>query len=507
LQDPVPTRLIANGRLWLLARATRLDPMVVVASFVTLALGLLFLERKSFFTDEVFSLNAAKLGVSDLWHLLSTSQANMSFYYLLLRLCIAILGDSEFAVRFLSVLAAAGTVPVFYLLGKELFGTRAAGFASVLLSVNAFFITYAQTARSYSLLLFLVTASSYSFLRSIRGASGGWWFAYGVTTTLAVYTHLFAVFIPFVHVLSLPLLGRGRVPWKRFTIASSAIGLCISPMGLFVLTRDVRHIIDWVVKPNLYSLVNPFLSLAGHGWPLLLSYFILCCLALRPLLAAAVDTPFGRWRAGLVLGWLFVPVVVSFLFSILIKPIFVPQYLIICLPPLVLLAAVGITSLTRRWLKVSIAGLVIFLASQSLFTSYGEQREDWRGVVSFVTSHARAGDGIIIYAPYVRGAFEYYLSKSGSIPRAPHPVFPDVPWSSNHLTEPAGPPLPSVLRSLVNDPYPRIWLVLSHESTILRERQETRSIQGSLDRSYEAMAEKTFDGVRLLLYQAPIRDR
>ncbi len=58
--------------------------------------------------------------------------------------------------------------------------------ALVLLSVNAFHIAYAQNARSYSLMVFLIGLSSLFFVRGIERQSWQDWAGYVLATGTAV---------------------------------------------------------------------------------------------------------------------------------------------------------------------------------------------------------------------------------------------------------------------------------------------------------------------------------
>lgn len=479
---------------------------VLIVLFTTLlaaGLGVLLLGRKSLWLDEVFSVFAAKLDWAHLWSLASTTQANMSFYYVLLHLWIN-LGDSEFVVRCLSLVAAVGTVPVFYLLSRRLFGSTVAAVASFLLAINAFFITSAQEARGYSLVLLLVTISSYEFVRGIEQPSRWSWIVYVLASVLAVYTHLFAVFVPLAHLVSLPFLKPRRVSVRALVASFGSIGVFASPLALFVLTRDVGQI-DWISRPSLTSLVGAFQSLAGRGGRLLLvSYFLICCVAVVAGLrktSRGTDPADRKWRAAFVLTWLFTPILVSFAFSVAIKPIFLPRYLIVSLPPLVLLAAVGIVNLSRRRLQVGVALLLTLLSGRALVSVYAHETEDWRAVTGFVVGETHDDDGIVFVAPYVRAPFEYYVNRFQAVGRAPDPFYPGGNWTSNSLLEPEAPDEAAALGTLTASRYERVWLVLSHEGATSREREENRSIEASLERVYVRLMDRRFAGVRVLLYE------
>ena len=410
------TRMVARAIL-------EVDPLLAVATVTAGALGFLFLGKPSLWVDEIFSATAARLSLSRLWGLVTSSQANMGLYYFLLHFWIRFVGDGDSAIRALSVLPAVATVPVFYGLGRRLFGSLAAGLACVLLSVNAFFITYAQQARGYSLVLLLVTVSSYSFVRAIEQPSRRWWIAYVVASTLAVYTHLFAILVPPAHLVSLLFLKRRPKWWRRLATSVIAIGLAVSPMALFVLTRNEGQI-AWISAPSAWGLVAAVEDWTGGRASLVAAYFILCCLGLRPLFRGNKNGEAGdaTWRYAFTLAWLLLPVVVSVTFSLAVTPIFEPRYLIISLPPLVLLAAAGLAGLDRGWLRLGAVVLVVLLAIRGLVSRYGSEIEGWREATSFVLSEARPHDTVVFCPPGTRGAFDYYVNELGASARAPQPL-------------------------------------------------------------------------------------
>jgi mannosyltransferase len=144
------------------AAVFRMRPGVIVgAGIIPLAtvLTFLFLGEKSLWYDEAFSVNAAQMEWASLWHVISEFEANQGFYYILLHLWIN-LGQSEFVLRSLSAIFAISTVGLVYLLGTRLFGARVGLVAALLITLNSFFIAYAQEARAYMLVLLLATLSS-----------------------------------------------------------------------------------------------------------------------------------------------------------------------------------------------------------------------------------------------------------------------------------------------------------------------------------------------------------
>ena len=145
--------------------------LVVGITFIASFFSFLHIGQKSMWFDEVHSVFFAGLPWSELWAVLSSMEANSELYYVLLKFWL-VFGDSEFAVRALSALFAVASVPVLYGLARRLFGIRAGLVAIILLSVNAFFIEYAQrrelTAWRFFWLCHLPTCSSEAGRRTIQ---------------------------------------------------------------------------------------------------------------------------------------------------------------------------------------------------------------------------------------------------------------------------------------------------------------------------------------------------
>src|SRR5271166_658524 len=124
-----------------------------------LAARLYCLACKPFWFDESFSVEVARIDWRNFLHLLWWREANMSLYYVLLRIWLHF-GQSPFFIRSLSAVIAAATIPAIYWLGTLLFDRRVALIAAALLALNGYDIRYAQEARSYSLFVLLATLSS-----------------------------------------------------------------------------------------------------------------------------------------------------------------------------------------------------------------------------------------------------------------------------------------------------------------------------------------------------------
>src|SRR4051812_43722171 len=167
-----------------------------IALLTVLAACLRFLQlsSKSFTPDEAFSIIFAQTGWRAFRHMLVTSEANMGLYYVLLRIW-SRASDMPAFVRALSVLPGVATIPAIYFAGKTLFSRSAGIISALLLSVNVLHIMYSQQARSYSLLVLLVTCSCLLFAHMVRRTNRWNEVGYVLISAAALYTHFFAALV------------------------------------------------------------------------------------------------------------------------------------------------------------------------------------------------------------------------------------------------------------------------------------------------------------------------
>jgi uncharacterized membrane protein len=375
----------------------------------------------------------------------------MEFYYLLLHGWLAVtamlgLHSTEFVVRLPSAIFAALSTVVVFLLGQR-FLTRPAGVvAAGLYLLNDLQLVYAQQARSYSLQLLLICVAWYAFFAAITGESVAkrWWICYIGATTLAVYTHLFSLFILLAQVCSfagLLLLSKRWEPW-RSKMRQQVLWLFISVVAIDVLIIPVLLVslqgskTGWLLAPHLRDIALLLLSISGDN-KIYLFLLVACCIAglflatlahlstgtCLPRSMAWISGADGKRRAELhrflpiglaLLCWLIVPVVASYIVSQGSPRLFSSRYLVTIVPPLFLLAGMGIAGL--RWSRVQLLLVVGLLAvALSVVPLYyrSAQVEDWKAAAFWLEQHYQPGDGLVCYDNAVEQgcqiSIEYYL--------------------------------------------------------------------------------------------------
>jgi mannosyltransferase len=459
-------------------------------------LRLHYLGAESLWFDESASVAIAHLDWWSLWKVVSLAEANMALYYGMLHVWLTF-GESEFVVRALSVLGGVLTLPLIYAIGKRMFGTRVGLVSAALLATNALHIKYSQEARGYSLVVLLATLSSLFFIRAIEHQSRYDWMGYVLASTLAVYAHFFGVLVLGAQWISIILLRPREVPWRKLLISISVIGTFLLPLAVFVLTRDTGQV-AWVSKPGIYDIYGLLDSLAGGGKPLGLAYFFFGSVALLVALRAWVHSgaSFEKWRYGFLLSWLFVPIMTVFAIS-LAKPMFVNRYLIVCLPALVLLVAIGVCQIRQRWLFAGGLAVLLLLSVRKIHWSGAQlEKEDWRGATTYVLSDASPKDGILFYTSYGRLSFDYYARRLSSGSKTAKVAFPDrLDLSVATRLDPD-----DYLLASLPQQYEQIWLFVRFNELDPELLQRERSIEAVLASEYPNAVEKTFRGMRVMQY-------
>jgi len=491
---PLP---VAPERRGWLEWAGLLAPLALAASLALYRIG-----AQSLWLDEAFSVAIARLQWADLRSLLWSSQRNMAPYHVLLHWWVR-LGTSEFTVRALSALLTVATILPVYGLGRRLFGQPAATLAAFLFGLNAFAIAQgAQEARGYALALFLATTSSYLFVRALDRSTAANWAGYAIVGAAAMYTHFFSSLVLAAHFISGLLLPKTAGRRRDLVLAGLALALLVSPLLSTILTGNKLW---WVQPPSLGALLDAFDDLAGRGGrSLTVAYGVACCfgvVAFRDRRAAATGRP-PRWGQLFLLAWLLLPVLGSFLFSVLIKPILVSRYIIVALPAIGLLGAIGIASLRPAALRIAALSVLVILAGRGLVWWYtGEfPKEGWRAATLGLLRSAQPHDAVLFEAPYVRWPFDYYVERRGRAMVA-EPVFPSMPWGANDPWHPQfGERLDPWLAEHALGSR-RVWVVASHEQAGQRQPQGAW-FPAQLERTRCRLEERKYVHVRVLLYDS-----
>src|ERR1700688_807755 len=191
--------------------------LVVVCAVAVMVLGiaLRFVARSDMWLDEALTLNISRLPLGQIHGALRRDGAPPLYYYLL-HFWTEGFGTSDTAVRALSGVLSAATLPFIWVAGRRLGGKTVAMAALILVATSPFAIRYATENRMYALVGFLTAAGVVALQQILRRRTPANVIAVALVTGLLLYTHYWALYLVGVTALWLAFLAwRGRAGNRR----------------------------------------------------------------------------------------------------------------------------------------------------------------------------------------------------------------------------------------------------------------------------------------------------
>jgi hypothetical protein len=290
--------------------------------------------------------------------------------------------------------------------------------------------------------------------------------------TLAMYCSFVAALVIPVQVLAV-LARRGAL--RRYGSALVATAVLCVPLAVLALRRGSGQLF-WVQPPSRMVDTQVLQSLTSAGLQPVFHHSVTTKAFMWIMLAAVValvaDTV-ARWRRGepvwgmgLVLSWCVLPAALTFLYSVISNPVFVPRNVLMSTPAVALALAPALGRGRRRWPRyLAPALLVVVLAARAIpvVRAYGVSPEPWQAVTARVLAQSRPGDCVTFYPADARMAFQYYVGTGARTGTAPRSVLPVVPWGVvRPFVEDYAIPSPAALARRTAG-CTRMWLVSSHE--------------------------------------------
>ena len=365
------------------------------------ALRIYRLDAQSLWGDENLSLYYAESPahyVKSMW--------TPPLYYLSLHYWMALVGTSDFGIRFLSLIFSCLTVPLVYNLGRLLFDHKVGWCAALVTSINPHQIWYGQDARSYSMVVCFGVASVILLVMALRENRRHLWILYTIVTALSIYSNYEAFLIVFLEgvVVAICWLGRRYRDRALYWLAAQAV------IGILYLPRipvawQMQYYEAWwePITPLafLWSLLTHF-SLGTSADPTLGAWFVSGFVLIlgAGLLASGWKLSEKKKREGALVGllYLFVPIGVALL-VVLVKEHMLERYLLVAAPAYYLVLGCGLSLLSRRWSLWG--GSVLFIAlgsALSLQNYYFDpyfSKADYKGIAQHIMTFGHPGDAVI----------------------------------------------------------------------------------------------------------------
>jgi len=235
----------------------------------------LLLSRESLWLDETQSLLLAgrslSLHVRDLFFFSQWTDAHPFFYHFILKLWTVLFGVSELALRSLSATFGVLLIVATYWVGKKLISEKVGFVAAILVLLNPVALHYAQEARMYSLVSFLILLSTYLFFSLLTGPTKITFIAYVLCSATLIYSDYLGFlllfgqlvfFLIWLHQTS-DLRSTKTVVWAYLMILVLYIPWLPNTLGI-----QKWDMISWMAPPTLVQGIVVFLDALGvTAWP------------------------------------------------------------------------------------------------------------------------------------------------------------------------------------------------------------------------------------------------
>lgn len=360
---------------------------------------------------------------------------NPPLYFVCLRIWVEMFGNSDTAIRSISVVFGILSILAVFMLGCTIFDKKTALLCSFLSAFSLYYIEYSQEARPYPLFLLLSLLSMTAFVNVLKKGRKQDYIFGAVTNVLMVYSHNYGLFIVAAQVLFLILHFKTYRPkMKNLVLMFGATGILSTPLFLFLYSGSNRidTILAWIKKPSLKSIFDLAVTFSGKSLvltfiflSLILSVFIR--IDLRRIYALFIKKKNGkisvpgsnqRINLNLIILWLLTPIALSFIISWTIIPIFHSRYFIGCSGAFYLLTARGLSRLHPK--KFLFPVLLIILISayfpiKESLTKY--DKIPWEKISIFIERHYQESDIIFLQPGYIQIAFERYYHSTADFIR------------------------------------------------------------------------------------------
>jgi uncharacterized membrane protein len=400
-------------------------------SVLAFALRVYKLDAESLWLDEVLSINLASKDVPSAIRALPDNYVHPPFYFIILHIWSRVVGQSEFSLRFLSALFGPLTAVMTYKLARALFDRRTALLSGLFLALCPYHIYYSQEIRMYTLATFLGLVGAYCFFQALERRDSALWIGFVLCSALGLYTHYYTLFLLLfesLFFLSLIIIRRQyRYSFKAWLLAQLAIFCLYLPWLPVLLIQSTGGKSGWIGIPSLGYLSGALIAYFVTPNPerelhlLMGSFGVIFPMTLGAIGAQLtgdrqrLSFPLGRSRL-YVLAYLAVPFLVAYTASLLIKPILVTRYLIICVPAACILLAYGLNLVKPKFLALLFSlllGWTIVIYLGSIYNT--TNREDWRNVARYLSTRIQRDDLICFNAGHARLPFYYYYGEEGEL--------------------------------------------------------------------------------------------
>lgn len=410
--------------------------LLFLCLIIGFALRFYTFEHKSLWIDEVHTFNDSREGLQGQIKYFKEHPADFlhpPLFYVLTHIFYPF-EKPERDLRIVPLIFGTLSVPMIYFLAGT-FSTSIAIPCTLALTFMAYHISFSQDGRSYSLIMFLGMVGLYFFLKHLRTHRKSDLLLVALSFALLFYTSYSSIpFILLSQILWLYHMGEGdkKPCLSSFLILNGTTFLLCAPWILFLIFNyKGQPIANTLFVEDFGSLWDIFLGTFNDWVP----FAPLTVVTMLLLILFLLLSP-SRKNAFLLVGSAFLPIGGLFLFSKLfhIQHFFSSKYVINFLPLFLISIFLSLAVLEtkfKKWNKVlrfKLLFLILFIASNFIILPlyYRSEKQDFRGLVSYLDGQLENGDRIFVKSvAYIPGMLHYFRVH----PESRHHNFPV--WAEN----------------------------------------------------------------------------
>ena len=346
----------------------------------------------------------------------------LAAYELLLHGWIALAGSGVMAMRTLSALLGIGAIVLIYWVAREVLALDEeteqsidssqyiAAVTALIAAVSLTMVRYTREARMYPLLMVAALAQTALLLRSHRRGGLANYMGVSLFTALSIAANFSAIFLVAAQGLWLLLSREGRrYGWGWKPLAALAAGaIVLLPFFGVAIENSAAALhqgdLNWISPPVWWSPLSFFNRGTGT-----LPFPVLLILAVWGIAAQ-----WRRLRDAIVfaLFWMYGPVLLLFVMSLVVTPLLVERYALSSFVPFFILAALGIRNIPSAPIRVAALSLVVALSTMhtAAFLTKPPSRQ-WTHAVALIEKYPAAK--IVVAPPHGANLLRYYLPPEG----------------------------------------------------------------------------------------------
>ena len=383
-------------------------------------------ERPSYWRDEAATLAAIRRPVGDLVRMLGNVDAVHGLYYLMMWPVEHVLGSSPVMMRLPSAVAVGVGAALVAAIGRRLVSPWAGLAAGLLYVILPAVSRYGEEARSYAMVMAAAALASYLLVRALAAEPAGrrrWMIWYGVSIAGLGILNIFGLLILPAHAITIALICRRdlRDPAAR----RLALGWLVAAVAGVVVASPVLYLgwkqrgqIAWLGVNTSSSGLSTLFSLTG-------SYLVTTVTLAVIVVALVLSTERSReqrraaWPLRLTelsLPWLVVPPLILLAAST-VQPVYTSRYILICIPPLALVAGAAIASYGRAAGVIALAAVFFAGApTQVQQRAYAGHYDNIKALDHIVAKYKHPGDYVLYTNPNAGSFGAAYSYGLGTLP-------------------------------------------------------------------------------------------